>query len=134
MRNLSLAMLCAFLTGCFTMRAPLPGVLRADISQSVEVVGHFDTTFTHYYVLHGAFGAPEEDLIARALLQKVNAAHADGVANVTVETSFGLTGVALALATGSLLHPRTYHLQGDLVRIHAAALPGRPLLELAAAH
>ena len=128
MRTVILLLFTVVTAGCFHMRAPLPGALRQDVGERLEVVGHFETQFTHYYVLHGAFGAPEEDLLYNALLSQARAHGADGVANVTVETSFRITGVAVAICTFSLLHPRTYKLTGDLVKIHAPPLRGRPVL------
>lgn len=111
-------------SACFTFRATMPGAVRNDIDEEeLEDVGTLDEDFTHTYFVHGAFGAPAEDILKKRMLQAAAEAGADGVRNLDVEARFTWTGIAITLLTASMVHPRRYRVTGTLVRIAAPALP-----------
>lgn len=129
----TLARLVAFATvillgiatsGCFTFRATMPGAVRADVDErELEDVGPLDEAFTHVYFVHGAIGAPADDILRERMLKAAADAGADGIRDLELEARFTWTGIAITLATLSLVHPRRYRVTGTLVRIAAPALP-----------
>lgn len=122
------AMASTLLGGCYTMRAPLPGVTRSDVDDRVEVIGSFDFTFSRGYTVWGYVGPDDDDQLAARLEREVAAAGGDGVANLIIETwTDGWDAISRVLTLGYYT-PRTYRVHGDIVRIHAPAVPGQPLL------
>ena len=121
------------LSGCYTLRAQLPGALRADLAdEDVQIVGAFRTEVHAPFLLWGLYGAPPEELVQEDLLRQVEAAGADGVANLLFESYFTPVDVLLNGVTLGVLSPRTYVVRGDLVKLRRGPLPGEPLLRRAA--
>lgn len=116
-------------SGCYTLRAQVPGALRGDLEdEEVVVTGAFDAEVTRLYVLWGLVPMGPEDDLALALTEAVEEGQADGVANLVFETRFTITDLVIQTITLGVVVPRTYRLRGDVVRIQASPLPGRPLL------
>lgn len=127
LRLITLALVLAASTGCFTLNASLPGTLRNDVkSDQTEKVGTLSYETTHWFYLFGLVGAPEEDIFAAEIKKQVQARGADGVANLTVESKAGCFDLLVNYCTCQLIAPRTYNVTGDIVRIKAAPLPGSP--------
>lgn len=115
-------------SGCYTLRADLPGALRSDIDDDVEILDTIELEVTHTYFLNGLVRRPPADLFADQLLAAVERAGGDGVANIVIEARFTPADVVLQNITFGVVAPRTYRLRADIVRIRAPALPGRRLL------
>ena len=114
-------------SGCYTVGADLPGTLRNDVKQQdVEVVGKLEIERTHYYALDGLIGKPPADMFAAEIKKAVQKRGADGVTNLVYESEHTCGDVAITGCTLGCLAPRTYRLTGDVVRIKAARVPGRP--------
>jgi hypothetical protein len=116
-------------TGCYTFRADLPGHARNDLADKIEIIGFIDETYTHLYMFGGLANPPPEDLFAELLLTRVREAGGDGVANLVFESVFSPPDVLLRTFTFLVVAPRTYRVRADIVRIHAAPLPGLPVLD-----
>jgi hypothetical protein len=116
-------------TGCYTLRADIPGHARRDIDDQIEVIGAIDETFTHMYLLGGLVNPPPEDMMAKILLRRVREAGGDGIANLVFESVFAPPDVLIRTFTAFVVAPRTYRVRADIVRIHAAPLPGAPVLD-----
>jgi hypothetical protein len=115
-------------SGCFTVRAELPGALRADVTpEHLDKVGELQVQTTVFYFLGGLVGEAPRDLVARELRRQVQARAGDGVAQLTWRSEFTCTDVAIGGCTLGLVTPRTYRVSGDIVRIRQAPLPGRSL-------
>jgi hypothetical protein len=115
------------LTGCFTMRADLPGTLRGDVAEpELVVLAPFSVEHTQYYALNGLVGRPAADVFAAEVRRQVSRRGADGVAHLVYESTHTVGDVAIGLCTFGCLAPRTYRLTGDVVRIRKQRLPGRP--------
>jgi hypothetical protein len=116
-------------SGCYTLRADLPGALRHDVAADVEVIGRVDVETSHTYFVGGLLRDAPRGLFKQALLDAVTEAGGDGVANLVFDTRFSAADVVINTVTLGVVSPRTYRLRGDIVRIRRAALPGRPLLQ-----
>ena len=110
------------------MHAAVPGTLRSDLDEQVTVIETFDVEVTHNWYLIGLFGEPTEDVLAEPLKDVVRRRGADGVANLLVETQFTPSDLAITTVTLGIVSPRTVHVHGDVVRIDAPPLPGKPVL------
>jgi hypothetical protein len=113
--------------GCYALRADVPGVLRADVDDAV-IVGTFDASVTRTYFLGGLVGPSDDEVFAELMLAAAREQRADGVANLVFESRFSPVDYVFNVATCSIVSPRTYRLQGDLVRIAGPVVPGAPLL------
>jgi hypothetical protein len=117
----------AICSACYTTRAELPGTLRGDVKASdVEKVGALDVEVEHTFFLDGFVGSTPADFLAVPIRKAVQARGADGVANVVYESEQGCGDTALSTCTLGCFAPRTYRVRGDIVRIRAPRLPGRP--------
>lgn len=116
-------------SGCYSFRAHVPGVVRSDVDDRVEVVGSFDISFRRDYYLWGLVGPGEAEFLEDALMEEVRRAGGDGVANLVVESRFEGWDVVSRVLTFGVHSPRSYRVHGDIVRIAAPPVPGRPLLE-----
>jgi hypothetical protein len=119
-------------SGCYTLRADLPGALRHDVDDSVEIIDRVDLETTHTYFIGGLLRDPSPALFEADLLAAVERAGGDGVANLVFEARFSGADVVINTITLGVVSPRTYRLRADVVRIRRPALPGRPLLTTAA--
>ena len=127
LRLIAIALSLAALTGCYTVNAKLPGTVRTDVSaDQTEKVGSLSYETTHWYFIAGLIGAPAEDVFSEEIKKQVQARGADGVANLTYEAKFGCLDIVLTACTCNIIAPRTYTVSGDIVRIKAAPLPGKP--------
>jgi hypothetical protein len=127
LRILALTLALAASTGCYTMNAQMPGTLRTDVpADQTEKVGTLSYETTHWYFLLGLIGAPPEDVFAQEIKKQVQARGADGVANLNYEGKFACFDIILTGCTCYIISPRTYQVTGDIVRIKAAPLPGKP--------
>ena len=127
MRLLLLAIAFVMTSACYTTRAELPGTLRNDVKPSdVEKVGALDVEVEHTFFLEGLVGATAPDFLAAPIRKQVQARGADGVMNVVYESEQGCGDTALSTCTLGCFAPRTYRVRGDIVRIRATRLPGRP--------
>lgn len=114
-------------SGCYTTRAALPGALRNDVGAAdIEKVGALDVEVEHTFFLHGLVGTTPDDMLAAPIRKQVQARGADGVAHVVYESEQGCGDFALTTCTLGCFAPRTYRVRGDIVRIRAPRLPGRP--------
>jgi hypothetical protein len=112
---------------CYTMNAELPGTLRDDIKPAdLEIIGSFSVERTHYFALDGLVGRPPIDMFSHEIKAQVQRRGGDGVANLVYESEHTCGDVAFGICTFGCLSPRTYRLHGDIVRIRAQRLPGRP--------
>ena len=116
------AILCAGLlalsSGCYSVNAQLPGTLRGDVrDDDTQVVGHVRIEKTHWFFLAGLIGGPAEDLFAEELRQQVKAAHADGAANLVYDAQSSCFDVFITSVSCNVCTPRSYALEGSLVRI-----------------
>ncbi len=127
MRAFVAVLALASTTGCYTLRADVPGVMRDRVDDAV-IVGTFDETVTRTYFFGGLIGPSDQDLFRDAMLESARAHQADGVANLMFEARFSPMDYALSIGTCAVVAPRTYRLKGDLVRLRGAPAPGRPLL------
>jgi hypothetical protein len=126
-RTIILVALLAMTTGCFTVNAALPGTLRNDVkSDQTEKVGSLNIEKTNWFFLYGLIGSPPEDVFATEIKSQVQARGADGVANLTYEAKTGCVDLIIGQLTCQLVTPRSYVVTGDIVRIKAAPLPGKP--------
>lgn len=126
-RILSLIAVLVLASGCYTMNAALPGTLRNDVkSDQTEKVGSLKVEKTHWFFIGGLVGAPPDDVFAQEIKKQVQARGADGVANLTYEANEGCTDILISRLTCQLVAPRSYVVSGDIVRIKAAPLPGKP--------
>lgn len=126
-RILTLVALLAMITGCYTVNASLPGTLRNDVkSDQTEKVGSLNIEKTNWFFLFGLIGSPPEDVFATEIKSQVQARGADGVANLTYEAKSGCVDLLISYVTCQLVAPRSYQVSGDIVRIKAAPLPGKP--------
>lgn len=115
-------------SGCYTMRASLPGALRGDLDdEEVIIVGRVDREVSHLYLLGGLLNPPPRELLEAELRPAVQEAGADGVANLVFEARFTAFDVVVWGLSLGLVSPRTYRIRADLVRIRAPPIPGRPL-------
>jgi hypothetical protein len=122
-----LAVALASLTGCYTVEANLPGTLRNDVKpEHVEPVGRLQVEKTNWFFLLALVGDPPKDFFAAEIKKQVQAKGADGVANLTYESEFGCVDLLITGVTFGCVSPRTYKLSGDIVRIKAARVPGKP--------
>lgn len=128
-RALLLVVAAALASGCFTMRAQLPGALRVDLEdEEVVVGGRFDIEVSRLYLFWGLVPVADESDLAAAMQEAAAREGVDGVANLTFESRFSGMDFALQMLTLGIVAPRTYRVRGDLVRINAPPLPGSPLL------
>lgn len=126
---LALVCLAWLSSGCFTLRAQVPGALRGDLDdEEVVVTGTFDAEVTRLYLLWGLVPLGPDDELAVAMTEAVEQERADGVANLVFEARFTVLDYLLQALTLGVVAPRTYRVRGDVVRIEASPLPGRPLL------
>ncbi|MCC7071332.1 MAG: hypothetical protein IT383_08415 [Deltaproteobacteria bacterium] len=133
LRILTLALILAASTGCFTMNAAMPGTLRTDVTAAqTEKVGTLTHETTNWFYICGLLGSPPEDVFAAEIKKQCQAKGADGVANLTYEAQTGCLDFAIGYCTFNIITPRSYKLTGDLVRIKASPLPGKPAKSAAA--
>lgn len=117
-------------SGCFSMRTQLPGAVRADLDdEQVIVHGRVDVEVSRVYLFWGLLPLGDDEALALALRDNAVQQGGDGVANLVFDTYFSPVDVMLQTITLGILAPRTYRLRGDVVRIRAAPLPGRRLLD-----
>lgn len=131
MKRLLTALVAAVITvaaaGCYTTEANLPGTLRNDVkAEHLETVGKLQVEKTNWFFLWALIGNPPPDFFASEIKKQVQAKGADGVANLTYESEFGCVDLLVTGVTGGCVAPRSYKLKGDIVRIRAARLPGKP--------
>lgn len=128
-RSALLLCVVAVASGCFTMRASMPGALRGDLEdEEVLVQGRLDVEVSRLYLFWGLVPTADEEDLASAMRAAVEERQADGVANLVYESHFSPLDVVLQVITLGIVAPRTYRVRGDVVRIEAAPLPGQPLL------
>jgi hypothetical protein len=122
--------LLSLASGCYTMRAQLPGTLRADVGdRDVEVAGRYEIVVRRTYFFWGLLApSPVERAIADDLPRACARAGADGAANLLFEAHFSPLDWAIATATLGVVTPRSYRVRGDLVRIAAPPPAGKRLL------
>jgi hypothetical protein len=114
-------------TGCYTVNAELPGTLRNDVEQrDLETVGALKLERTHWFAIDGLVGKPPNDIFSAEIKAQVQKKGADGVANLVYESEHTCGDVAIGVCSLGCLTPRTYRLSGDIVRIKAPRVPGRP--------
>lgn len=128
MRGLVVVALMALgASGCFTMRAELPGVLRDDLKpDESENLGPLVVEKKHYFLLNGLLGKVPKDFLAADVKAAVQKRGGDGVAGLKYQSEHTCADSALGACTLGCFVPRTYRVTGTVVRIHAARLPGRP--------
>jgi hypothetical protein len=125
--RLALCLVVVAVSGCYSVNASLPGTLRADVkTDQTEKVGSLDVQKTNWFFVAGLFGAAEPDFFAREIKEQVQKKGADGVANLVYESEFSCGDIFITGITAGCVAPRTFHLTGDVVRIRAARLPGKP--------
>ena len=108
----------SLLGGCFVHQAAIPGVVRADLNDDdIEVVGALDATYTRVFFLHGLVGETDVDWLAARIREAASEAGANGVRHLRIEATFQGWPMVTAISTLSLVHPRAYRVQGELVRI-----------------
>jgi hypothetical protein len=121
------AFACVATTACYTTRAELPGALRNDVQAGdLQKVGVLDVEVEHTFFLGGFVGTTTPEFLAAPIRKQVQARGADGVANVVYESEQGCGDFALSTCTLGCFAPRTYRVRGDIVRIRAPRLAGRP--------
>ena len=126
MRSVILVVIVAS-TGCYTVNADLPGTLRSDVeSRDLEVVGALSIERKHFFAVAGLVGKPPVDMFSEAIRAQVQSRGADGVANLVYESEHTCSDAGIGVCTLGCLAPRTYRLRGDIVRIKAPRVPGRP--------
>lgn len=114
-------------SGCFTMNAELPGVLRADIPvDERENLGPVTVEKKHWFLVHGFFGKVPPDFLAADLKAAVQKRGGDGVAGLKYESEHSCGDTAIGVCTLGCLVPRTYRVTGTIVRLRSPRLPGRP--------
>lgn len=124
---LALAAAAVLAAGCYTTEAHLPGTLRNDVkSEHLESVGKLQIEKTNWFFLWALIGNPPPDFFSAEIKRQVKAKGGDGVSNMTYESEFGCVDLLVTGVTGGCVAPRTYKLTGDIVRIKAASLPGKP--------
>ena len=131
MSTRALLLVCVALSGCYTMRADLPGTWRpAAPREDIVIVGRVDQQTTHWFFLYGLLpSSPPPTLYAEPMLRAVEAAAADGVANVRFDTEFTASDVLWRMVTLGLVTPRTYRVRADIVQLPGPPPPGRALLK-----
>lgn len=113
--------------GCYSVNANLPGTLRADVKpDQVEKIGDLDVQKTNYFFVAGLIGEPDPDLFAVEIKDQVQKKGADGVANLVYESQYSCGDIFITGVTLGCVAPRSFHITGDVVRIRAARLPGKP--------
>lgn len=118
-----------FASGCYTMRAEIPGTWRpAAQNEDVVVVGRVDHTTTHWFLLYGLMPSPPPSLYREPLLKAVEAAGGDGVANLVLDTEFTATDVLVRSLSLGIVTPRTYRVRADIVLLPGPPPAGRALL------
>lgn len=116
-------------SGCYTMRADLPGTWRPAVAnEDVVIVGRVDHTSTHWFLLYGLAPSPPSTLYSEPLLRAVEEQSGDGVANVRLDTEFTAADILWRSLTFGLVTPRTYRVRADVVQLPGPPPPGRPLL------
>ncbi len=119
--------LAIVMSACFTMNAELPGVLRNDVAPAEhERLGSFSVEKKHWFLIDGLFGAPPRDLLSAEIRAAVQKRGGDGAIGLHYESEHTCGDVATGVCTLGCLVPRTYRVQGTVVRINAPRLPGRP--------
>jgi hypothetical protein len=120
-------------SGCFTVRAELPGALRSDVATTdTDKVAELKVETTAWFFLAGLLGEPPKDFVANEIRRQVQAKGADGVAGLTYRSEFGCVDLAIGGCTAGLVTPRSIRVSGDIVRIRKAPLAGRPARAAAA--
>jgi len=128
-RATSLAFLTLSLTlsGCFGLRADLPGTLRADLqADDVEVLGDLDIEVTRPFFVFGLIGSTPPNAFAQEIARAAEASGADGVRALRIESTFTVSDLLIGCAGcgGAVVVTRTYRITGELVRIKKSPLPG----------
>ncbi|OGQ18110.1 MAG: hypothetical protein A2138_11645 [Deltaproteobacteria bacterium RBG_16_71_12] len=114
-------------SGCFTMNAELPGVLRNDLTPADhESLGAFTVEGRHWFLIDGLFGKPPRDLLAADIRAAVQKRGGDGATGLSYESEHTCGDTAIGTCTLGCLVPRSYRIKGTVVRIRAPRLPGRP--------
>ncbi len=127
MTRLVLCIAALVASGCFTLNAELPGVLRSDVAPAEhERLGTFSVEKRHWFLLDGLVGAPPRDLLSAELRAAVQKRGGDGAIELRYESEHTCGDVAIGTCTLGCLVPRTYRVHGTVVRINAPRLPGRP--------
>jgi hypothetical protein len=102
------------------MEAALPGTLRSDVPpEGVRTVGHMRVQKTNFYYIYGLLGAPPEQFFSDEISQQTKTANADGIANISYSAEYSFLDMLLSCLTCSIVTPRTYVFEADLVRIQA---------------
>ena len=126
----ALVALGAFTSGCYTMRAEIPGTWRpAAPNEDIVIVGHVDHSTNHWFLLYGLLPSPPPSLYREPLLKAVEAAGGDGVANLVLDTEFTATDVLIRTFSLGILSPRTYRVRADIVLLPGPPPAGRALLK-----
>lgn len=124
---LVVALLSLGATGCFTMRAELPGVLRDDMTPAdSENLGPLTLEKKHWFLVNGLLGRVPKDFLAADIKAAVQKRGGDGVAGLKYQSEHTCGDAAIGACTLGCFVPRTYRVTGTIVRIHAPRLPGRP--------
>lgn len=132
-RALVMVVAACWATGCYTVEANLPGTLRNDVKAAdTEPKGTLTIEKTNWFLFWGLVGAPAPDFFSAEIKRQVQAKGADGVAKLTYESQDGCADLLVGGLTLGIVAPRTYKVTGDLVRIKAAPLPGKPSKTVAA--
>jgi hypothetical protein len=119
----------ALSSGCYTMRADIPGTWRpAAPNEEVVVIGRVDQSTTHWFLLYGLLPSPPPSLYREPLLKAVEAAGGDGVANLILDTEFTATDVLIRTFSLGILSPRTYRVRADIVLLPGPPPAGKALL------
>lgn len=122
---LAAVLMVALGSSCMTVDASLPGTLRNDKAET-EKVGSLNVEKSNYFFILGLVGAPPQDFFSQEIKSQVQAKGADGVANITYESNFSCFDLILSGCTAGCVVPREYKVSGDIVRIKAPRIPGKP--------
>lgn len=123
----AMASLASLASGCFAMRADLPGTLRGDLDdEDVEVLGDFDIEVTRPFFGYGLVGTTPPNAFATEIAREARAKGADGVRSLRIESTFALSDLLVGCVGcgGAFVMTRTYRISGELVRIKKPPLPG----------
>jgi hypothetical protein len=77
--------------------------------------------------LFGLVGSPPPEYFADELRREVKSKGGDGMRNVTYEAQFGCFDLVIGTCTGGLVAPRTSKVSGEVVKLKAAPIPGKPI-------
>jgi hypothetical protein len=119
-------------TGCFTVKADLPGTVRTDVAATdYKKIGELKIEKTNWFFVFGLVGAPGPDFFAPEIAAAVRAKGGDGVVNLKImsEHTFGDVCISCVALSGLIVAPRTYVVTGDIIRFgpSVAAPAGAPV-------